>query len=76
MVTDQQVRKLMNLIKKGKTIEQAAAKTGTSDKTARKWLKIGHFPSELESPNHNWRTRGDPFEKDWTEIEELPVPLG
>ncbi len=30
MVTDQQVRKLMKLIQKGKIIEQAVAKTGIS----------------------------------------------
>ena len=61
----------MKLIQKGKTIEQSAAKTGISDRTARKWLNKGHFPSELEPTNHSWRTRGDPFEEDWAEIEKL-----
>ena len=41
MVTDQQVRRLIMLIKTEKTKEIAASKAGMDRKTARKYLKSG-----------------------------------
>lgn len=67
MVTDKQVRRLMKLIKEEKTLVVAAAKAGMDEKTARKWRKLGKLPSELR-PEHDWRTRKDPFEEVWPEV--------
>lgn len=64
MVTDQQVRKLIMLIKTEKTKEIAASKAGMDRKTARKYLKSGKMPSE-NRPERTWRTREDPFNDVW-----------
>ena len=68
MVSDQQVRYLMKLKQKGKTLKLSSLKSGMSEKTARKYLKIGKLPKECSQP-HDWRTRPDPFSKVWNEIE-------
>ena len=69
MVTDNQVRKLMKLAQKEETKSVAAAKAGMDEKTARKYLKAGQLPSQLKK-EHTWRTREDPFEKEWGEVEK------
>ena len=38
-----------------------------SPNTARKYLRAGRLPSELEAPR-TWRTREDPFAEDWAEL--------
>ena len=67
MVTDQQVRRLIMLIKTEKTKEIAASRAGMDRKTARKYLKSGKIPSE-NRPEHTWRTREDPFNEVWKYI--------
>jgi hypothetical protein len=69
MVTDTQVRRLKKLSKTEKTQELAAAKAGMDVKTARKYLANGKLPSE-SSAERSWRTRADPFERVWPEIEK------
>lgn len=69
MITDQQVRRLMMLIKTEKTKEIAASKAGMDRKTARKYLKSGKMPSE-NKPERTWRTREDPFSEVWKYICE------
>lgn len=51
------------------TQELAAAKAGMDVKTARKYLRNGKLPSESK-PERAWRTRPDPFERVWKEIQE------
>lgn len=54
----------------GKTQEQAAVKANIrSRKTVRKYEQLGKLPSELKEPR-KYRTRHDPFEKDWAEVEK------
>lgn len=69
MVTDQQVRKLMSLIRKEQTLAQAAAQAGMDDKTARKYRRLGRLPSELKAVR-TYRTREDPFAGVWEEVRE------
>lgn len=69
MVTDQQVRKLMKLLKTEKTLSLAAAKAGMCEKTARKYRRSGKLPSEMKEP-HDWRTREDPFSEVWEEVRD------
>lgn len=47
----------------------AAAKAGMDSKTARKYLVSGKLPSESEA-ERSWRTRANPFERVWPEIEK------
>ena len=69
MVTDQQVRRLMSLIEKEKTLAAAAAKAGMDEKTARKYRRLGRLPSE-QRPVRTYRTREDPFDAVWEEVRE------
>ena len=68
MVTDRQVRILMKLVQTEKTKVVAAAKAGMDPKTARKYLRSGKLPSQVKK-EHIWKTRQDPFEGVWEEIE-------
>jgi len=70
MVTDRQVRRLKKLIHTETSLSLAAAKSGMSERTARKYLRSGKLPSEC-APERRWRTRHDPFRQDWPEIREL-----
>lgn len=56
--------------KKQTTTRIAAAKSGMSEKTARKYLALGKLPSELKQPRTH-RTRTDPFEDHAEEIKAL-----
>jgi hypothetical protein len=76
MVTDEQVRMLMILINKEKTLAVAAAKASMTEKTARKYRDQEALPSQL-AQTHTWRTRNDPFEDDWPWIQaQLEVNTG
>lgn len=75
MVTDQQVRKYMKLKEMESTLSVAAAKAGMNEKTARKYRRLGKLPSQTKS-ERTWRTRKDPFEGVWSEIEEILLTDG
>ena len=67
--TDAQVRLLMKERSNGKTQEQAAIKANLcSRKTVQKYEQLGQLPSDLKE-SRGYRTRPDPFEKDWAEVE-------
>ena len=59
MIGDQQVRRFRKLMQK-KTKAIAAALAGMDEKTCRKYLQVGKFPSELQQI-HDWRIRVNPF---------------
>ncbi len=67
--TDTQVRIIMRERSKGKTPEKAAASANIrSRKTVKKYEQKGKLPSELKKARDH-RTRRDPFEEDWAEVE-------
>lgn len=67
--TDAQVRLLMKERSNGKTQQQAAVKVNLrSRKTVQKYEQLGQLPSDLKE-SRGYRTRPDPFEKDWAEVE-------
>jgi len=68
MVTDHQVRILMKMVQTEETKALAAAKAGMDPKTARKYLRSGRLPSQSKR-EHTWRTRKDPFDEVWKEVE-------
>src|SRR5688500_18722380 len=67
-VTDQQVCRLFRLDRAGRPKGQAAAKAGMDEKTARKYRRLGKLPREVRM-EHQWRTRADPFEEVWAQLE-------
>jgi hypothetical protein len=67
--TDAQVRKLMKEMQKHGALGLAADRSGMDRKTARKYVRAGKLPSELEQPRW-WRTRKDPIDADdWAFVE-------
>lgn len=67
---DAQVRKLMAEFGKCGKVGVAAARAGMHRDTAAKYLRERKLPSELKTPR-DWRTRANPFEADWPQVEEL-----
>ena len=67
-VTDAQVRKLMEEMSKHGRVGDAAMKAGMHRQTARKYVAAGELPSTMVAPR-DWRTRPDPFEAHWPDIE-------
>jgi len=67
VVTDAQVRKLMNELKQGAGIGVASLRAGMHRNTARRYVAAGGLPSELKT-ERRWRTRKDPFAADWPAI--------
>lgn len=69
MKNDFEVKLYMSLRQKGLPQNQAAARAGMSERTARKYEQAGKLPSELKRP-HDWQTRPNPFEEDWPWVVE------
>jgi len=68
-ITDQQVRKLMEEMTKKPNKRFSAMKAGMDRRTAAKYLGLGKLPSELPPVERVWRTRENPFEPHWLEVE-------
>lgn len=69
MKKDAEVQLYMRERRKGTTQEVAAARTGMSVKTARRYERLGKLPSQLKAPR-TWRTRENPFEAVWPWVVE------
>ena len=48
----------------------SAMKAGKNRRTASKYLEHGQLPSGLAPKNRKWRTRANPFNEHWPEIEQ------
>jgi hypothetical protein len=70
MVTDRQFRRLRKLFQTETTLAHAADRAGIDEKTARKYRDSDALPSQMSTP-HTWRTREDPFQDVWPELQEL-----
>ena len=68
MVTDQQVQRLFKIMHTEPTMAIAAAKAGMDEKTARKYRRLGKFPSEVK-PAHDWSGHADAFIDVWDDIK-------
>lgn len=60
----------MKLHRTERSVASAAAKAGMDEKTARKYLRLGKPPSQLQKAR-SYRTRVDHFAGVWRELEEL-----
>ncbi len=70
MIKDAQVKGLFMSMSEGKTLHVSAQKADMCENTARKYYRKRKFPSELK-PEHNWRTRPDPFVDVWEQVERI-----
>lgn len=73
MVTDKQVRRLMEEMSKHGNLTRSAQNADMDRKTARSWLARGQLPSERRKAAREWRTRPDPFAEHWSELETMLV---
>ena len=64
MKKDGEIKLLLDERAKGMTQRLAAARTGMSERTARKYERIGKLPSQMKKPRTH-RTRKNPFAADW-----------
>ena len=75
MITKQQYRKLMSEYQATGNLTNSAMKAGMSRRIARKYLRAGQAPPELQA-KHTWRTREDPLAAIWAQaramLEEAP----
>ena len=76
MKNDREVRLMRRERAKGRNQEVAAARTGMSVRTLRKYERAGKLPSQVKQP-HTWQTRANPFIHDWPwvvgELERDPA---
>ncbi len=52
-------------------IGRASMKADFDRETGRKYLKLGKVPSQIAAQFRDWRTREDPFEEDWPDMEKM-----
>src|SRR6266702_1034101 len=69
MKNDYEVKLYMSERRKGISQKKAAARSGVSERTARKYEQAGALPSALKR-SHDWQTRSNPFEEDWLWVVE------
>lgn len=69
-VSDAQVRNLMRQYQKHGKKELASLQSGMNRKTGRKYIESGKLPSQSKK-SRRWRTRRDPFEERWSELESM-----
>jgi len=68
MITDGHVLELRRLLKKGFSLAASARMTLMDEKTARDYRDDSRLPSQRKTPRE-YRTRVDPFEKVWDEVQ-------
>jgi transposase len=60
----------MGFLKEGDSLAGAAARARMSEPTARKYARRGLMPTAVRVA-HTWRTRLDPYQEVWAEVETL-----
>ena len=68
MKQDGEIRLLLEERRKGTSQKLAAARTGMSERTARKYERAGKLPSQMKAPRTH-RTRTNPFLTDWPWVQ-------
>lgn len=76
MKKDAEVLLMIKERRKGATQQVAAARSGMSERTLRKYEQLGHLPSQARQPR-TYRTRANPFAEVWDwvvrELERDPA---
>ena len=70
MVKDGRVKELRRLLRLGRTLEDSARMAEMSEKSARKYRDGDGLPSQRKKSVRTYRTRVDPFESVWPEVEQ------
>jgi len=70
MITDVRASMLFLLLHEGESVACIAGRLEMSEKTIRKYRDMGLLPSQIQRPERTYRTREDPLEEFWEEIEQ------
>ncbi len=70
MITDVRASKLFLLLHLGESVAGIARRLEMGEKTIRKYSDADLLPSQISLPVRTYRTRPDPLEEFWSEIEE------
>ena len=70
MITKEQYHRLMNEHQANGNITVSALRADTSRPTARKYVRAGRSPAQLQV-KHTWRTRPDPLSGIWPQAETM-----
>ena len=70
MITDVRASKLFLLLHEGESVAGIARRLKMSEETIRKYRDADLLPSQIERPLRTYRTRPDPLEEFWPDIEE------
>jgi len=70
MITDVRASQLFLLLHEDESVAGIAGRLKMSEKTIRKYRNAGLLPSQMERPQRTYRTRPDPLEEFWSEIDE------
>ena len=71
MLTDGKAGRMFSMLHCGHPVAQIARRLEMGERTIRKYRDGGILPSQRERPPRDYRTREDPLEPFWPEIEEL-----
>ncbi len=71
MLTDVRASKLFVLLHEGESVAGISRRLKMSEKTVRKYRDADQLPSQIQRPGRTYRTRPDPLDEFWNEIEAL-----
>ncbi|MCS7469198.1 IS21 family transposase [Stieleria sp. ICT_E10.1] len=61
---------MLTLLRDGSSVADTARMLTMSEKTVRKYRDSNVLPSQIERPQRTYRTRNDPLEQFWPEVQE------
>ena len=71
MLTDGRAGRMFLMLHLGHSVAEIARRLKMGERTIRKYRKAGMLPSQRERARRAYRTRKDPLESYWPEIEQL-----
>jgi len=71
MLKDEKAGRMFSMLYRGHPVAQIAGRLKMGERTIRKYRDSGILPSQQERQPRDYRTREDPLEPFWPEIEEL-----
>lgn len=71
MLKDQQVSQMFTMLRQECSVANTARKLTVSRKSVRKYRDKNVLPSQIDHPARIYRTRVDPLERFWPEVEQL-----
>lgn len=71
MLTDLKAGQMFTMLRNGCSLAIIARKLHVAKKTIRKYRELDVLPSQIVHPPRTYRTRQDPLDRYWPEVEEL-----